>query len=206
MTFQRVQVSIANWVIVSATGSAMIFGGAGCQTARESTPRTTTTAQVASSPAPNVQPPKQSPAQKAETSRALASRSSTLPAAKVPTARRSTRVVELAQPPSDSDLLRNRVTEGRVIVVSSDEIIAVPSRSVRSKNDPPSLMEDAIVTSAVQTRINSDPALRGAGVKCRTSLGVVTIRGGDLSISQQAAVLNAALREQNVREVRLERD
>lgn len=64
-------------------------------------------------------------------------------------------------------------------------------------------MEDAIVTSAVQNRINSDPSLRRAGVKCRTSSGVITIRGGELSVTQQAMVLNAALQQENVREVHL---
>lgn len=208
MTFQRVQVSIVNWVIVSVVGGATIFGTMGCQTTSESTPRVTSAAGGTSSANLNV-PPLRPTEQKTGATQPLASKTSRPSVSTAPATRRLSPARQPApaaartQPASDSELLRGRVTEGRVVLVSSDQIVAVPGRNAGTRNNPPSLMEDAIATSAIQTRINSNPALRAAGVKCRTSAGVVTIRGGELSVAQQAAVLNAALREQNVREVRL---
>ncbi len=102
--------------------------------------------------------------------------------------------------------LPDEISNWRVTRLSAREWRVTPLRRLNLSDSPPSLMEDAIITSGIHARLQAASELRATNWKYSCNSGSVVLGSPELNVDQAVAALEAVIRVDKVSEIRLTTD
>ncbi len=99
--------------------------------------------------------------------------------------------------------LPGQIANWRIARLSDREWRATPTRHMNLSDKPPSLMEDAIITSGLHARLQAATGLRATNWKYSCHAGIVVLSSPALTGNQAVAALQAVMTLDQVSEIHL---